>query len=44
MDPVIFTGRVPIEELKHDKPDEYEQLVGRGELEEHLVGPIRRAM
>ncbi len=27
MDPVIFTGRVPIEEFKHDKPDEYDELV-----------------
>ncbi|UCF37993.1 MAG: hypothetical protein JSU96_03785 [Acidobacteriota bacterium] len=23
MDPVIFTGRVPVEELKHDRPREY---------------------
>ncbi len=27
IDPVIFTGRVPVEELKHDKPDEYEDLM-----------------
>ena len=40
MDPVIFTGRMPIEELKHDKPAEYEELVASGKLEEHLVGPI----
>ena len=42
MDPVIFTGRVPLEELKHDKPDEYAQMVERGELEEHMVGPIAK--
>ncbi len=42
MDPVIFTGRVALEELKHDKPDEYDQMVERGELEEHMVGPIDR--
>ena len=42
MDPVIFTGRVPIEELKHDKPDEYAQMVERGEFDEHLVGPIAK--
>ncbi len=27
MDPVIFTGRVPVDELKHDKPREYEEFV-----------------
>jgi len=37
MDPVIFTGRISIQELKFDKPGEYEQLVESGELEEHLV-------
>ena len=42
MDPVIFTGRVPLEELKHDKPDEYAQMVESGELEEHMVGPIAK--
>jgi cytochrome b subunit of formate dehydrogenase len=39
MDPVIFTGHVPIEELKRDKPREYEELVEQGRLEEHLVEP-----
>jgi len=40
MDPVIFTGRVPLEELKHDKPAEYEELMASGtiaEIEERLV-------
>jgi cytochrome b subunit of formate dehydrogenase len=39
MDPVIFTGRVPVDELKADKPAEYEELVEEGRLEEHLVDP-----
>jgi len=39
MDPVIFTGRVPLEELKRDKPREYEELVQSGKLEEYLVDP-----
>ncbi len=39
MDPVIFTGRVALDELKHDKPKEYEKLVASGELEERLVDP-----
>ncbi len=39
MDPVIFTGRVPIEELKRDKPREYERLVASGELQATLVDP-----
>lgn len=37
MDPVIFTGQVPLEEFKYDKPGEYEELVASGRLEEHLV-------
>jgi cytochrome b subunit of formate dehydrogenase len=39
MDPVIFTGRVPLEELKKDKPREYERLLASGELDETLVDP-----
>ncbi len=37
MDPVIFTGRVTVEELKHDKPREYEQLLQEGNLQGQLV-------
>jgi predicted CXXCH cytochrome family protein len=44
MDPVIFTGRVTLEELKHDKPDEYAELVRAGRLEESLVEPFPRAI
>ncbi len=40
MDPVIFTGRVTVDELKYDKPREYEALVAAGKLEEHLVAPF----
>ncbi len=39
MDPVIFTGRVSLEELKHDKPREYEQLMQRPDWEQQLVHP-----
>ena len=39
MDTVIFTGRMPLEEFKRDRPREYEALVAAGELEEHLVEP-----
>jgi hypothetical protein len=39
MDTVIFTGRMPLGEFKRDKPEEYERLAARGELEHHLVEP-----
>jgi cytochrome b subunit of formate dehydrogenase len=39
MDIGVFTGRMPLEEFKRDKPQEYESLVARGELEQHLVEP-----
>ncbi len=44
MDPVIFTGRVPLEELKHDKPREYQQLVDGGKLDEYLVHPYPKKL
>jgi len=34
MDPVIFTGRVPVEELRHDKPGEYDELMASGTITE----------
>jgi cytochrome b subunit of formate dehydrogenase len=37
MDKVIFTGLVPLEEYKQDRPREYEELKAKGKLEEHLV-------
>ncbi len=39
MDIVIFTGRMEVEELKQDKPAEYQELVQSGKLEELLVEP-----
>jgi cytochrome b subunit of formate dehydrogenase len=39
MDIVIFTGRMPVEEFKRDKPAEYQALVESGKLEECLVEP-----
>ncbi|MFV2071458.1 MAG: cytochrome c3 family protein [Thermoanaerobaculales bacterium] len=43
MDPVIFTGQVSLEELKHDKPGEYDELMASGsaeEIEAKLVDPF----
>jgi len=37
MDLVIFTGRMPLEEFREDKPSEYEALVANGQLRNHLV-------
>jgi cytochrome b subunit of formate dehydrogenase len=36
MDITVFTGRMPLEELKRDKPREYEALVANGTLEEKM--------
>jgi cytochrome b subunit of formate dehydrogenase len=41
MDLVVFTGRMDLEEFKHDKPAEYEALVKSGELENYLVEPYQ---
>ena len=40
MDTVMFTGLVPLEEFKLDRPREYEELVQSGELEKRLVDPL----
>jgi len=37
MDVCIFTGRVPLEEFKMDRPKEYEEIVKKGELDKYLV-------
>jgi cytochrome b subunit of formate dehydrogenase len=37
MDTVIFTGTIPLDEFKTDRPREYEELVRTGRLEELLV-------
>jgi cytochrome b subunit of formate dehydrogenase len=36
MDTVVFTGHMPLAELKRDKPLEYEALVESGKLEAHM--------
>lgn len=42
MDPVIFTGTMPLDELMHERPREYEQLVAEGRLEEVKCQPTPR--
>jgi cytochrome b subunit of formate dehydrogenase len=37
MDIVVFTGRMTLEDLKEDKPAEYDQLVQNGTLEQNLA-------
>ncbi|HSD62851.1 MAG TPA: hypothetical protein VLB50_03600, partial [Ignavibacteriaceae bacterium] len=37
MDIVIFSGRMPVEELKLDRPEEYDNLVSQGTLNNYLV-------
>jgi cytochrome b subunit of formate dehydrogenase/nitrate/TMAO reductase-like tetraheme cytochrome c subunit len=41
MDTVIFTGKMPLERFKHERPLEYQRLVDSGELENYLVPPPR---
>jgi cytochrome b subunit of formate dehydrogenase len=41
MDIVVFTGQMPLEELKRDKPLEYEAMVKSGELEKRMVEPYQ---
>ena len=41
MDIVVFTGRMSLGELQHDKPAEYEELVKNGRLENFLVEPYQ---
>lgn len=44
MDPVIFTGRMTLEEFKHERPKEYQYMVDNGRLEERLVGPPSKGL
>ena len=39
MDTVIFTGRVPLHELRNERPAEYDRLREEGRLEELLAPP-----
>lgn len=47
MDLVIFTGSMPLERLKKERPEEYKRLSESGELEQKLTDPpspkLRRA-
>lgn len=36
MDTVIFTGHMPLEHFKHERPREYEELKESGELDKHV--------
>ncbi len=42
MDTVVFTGRMPLEDFKRERPAEYEELVASGELNRHLAYPLSR--
>ena len=42
MDPVIFTGKMPLEKFKEERPLEYQRLVDQGKLESVLVDPPTR--
>lgn len=44
MDTTVFTGHVPLAELKRDKPLEYEALVASGQLEANLEEPQPRVV
>ena len=39
MDIVVFTGHMPVEELRKDKPKEYDELVRSGEIGKRLAEP-----
>ncbi len=43
MDTVIFTGGVPIEEFKEDRPREYKILLEKGELDKKFMAPPSKA-
>jgi cytochrome b subunit of formate dehydrogenase len=40
VDFVMLTGRVPLEEWKHERPREYEELAAEGRLDEALADPM----
>lgn len=39
MDTVVFTGHMPLAELKRDKPSEYETLQAQGKIQQYLAEP-----
>ena len=40
MDTVMFTGRVPLDELKIDRPQQYRQMMDSKEIKKHMVEPL----
>jgi cytochrome b subunit of formate dehydrogenase len=44
MDMVIFTGRVSVDELKHERPAEYERMLAENSLEKVLSEPPSPAL
>ncbi len=42
MDLVMFTGRMSLEELKEERPREYEEWVAQGKPEDRLADPLPR--
>jgi len=42
MDPVVFTGRMPLEKFKEERPREYQRMVDNGTLEKALCEPPTR--
>ena len=43
MDPVIFTGSMPLHRFKEERPIEYQRLVDSDTLEQHFVPPPTKA-
>jgi cytochrome b subunit of formate dehydrogenase len=43
MDPVIFTGSMPLHRFKEERPLEYQRMVDEGTLEQHFVPPPSQA-
>jgi hypothetical protein len=39
LDPVIFTGCMPLDRFKDERPMEYERLVAQGKLDDYIVPP-----
>jgi hypothetical protein len=39
MDPVVFTGRMPLERFKEERPLEYQRMVEQGTLEASMSEP-----
>ena len=39
LDPVVFTQRMPLSKFKEERPQEYQKLVEKGELEGRMLPP-----